>query len=119
MMLMQLYRPLKCRSFDVDERQNSVFKNYFSGLAVRVNNLLLDDYSGKSCVNFGVLRAGLAEYNFNTCASRLANCTLALSELCDEGLVTPLSVEQDWWPLQASVFKHLILLSLAAVVKTF
>jgi len=72
----------------------------FSGLAVRVNNLLLDDYSGKSCVNFGVLRAGLAEYNFNTCASRLANCTLALSELCEEGLVTPLSVEQDWWPLQ-------------------
>jgi len=74
--------------------------NGFSGVASRLNTMLVDDYSAKSVVNFPVGKPVLQEYNFNSCSAYLANSTLLISSLLEDGLVTPLSLAQDWFPLQ-------------------
>jgi len=71
----------------------------FGGLAAKIHDLLCDDYSSKSVLNVPVSPPTLDEYKFTSCGSRLANSTLSISRLLDGGLVTPLSLASDWFPL--------------------
>jgi len=87
----------------------SDFQDGFGGASSSIVNLLADEYSNKSLLSFPVSPAEYSSYSVPECGARLAGAVLSLASHLEAGLVTPLSLARDWFPLsgRATCFPHL------------
>jgi len=81
----------------------------FGGVSASVLDLLSDEYSSKSLLSFPCAPAEYSSYSVAEGGARLAGAVLSLASHLESGLVTPLSLAKDWFPLSGRVtkFPHL------------
>merc|ERR1719341_43045 len=71
----------------------------FGGMSSSVLDLLCDEYSSKSLLSFPCGPAEYSSYSVAEGGARLAGAVLTLASHLEAGLVTPLSLAKDWFPL--------------------
>ena len=75
------------------------YQDGFGGVSASVLDLLCDEYSSKALLSFPCAPAEYSSYSVPEGGARLAGAVLTLASHLEAGVVTPLSLAKDWFPL--------------------
>jgi len=75
------------------------YQDGFGGLSASILDLIADEYSNKSLLSFPCSPAEYTSYSISEGGARLAGAVLTLQSQLEAGVVTPLSLVKDWFPL--------------------
>jgi len=79
------------------------YQDGFGGVSASLLDLLQDEYSNKALLSFPCAPADYSSHSVPEGGARLAGAVLTLSSHLEAGLVTPLSLARDWFPLPGRV----------------